>query len=280
MDRGIIMNQKQSCPNCDSSPARSVFTIRPGNRVLECTGCKLQFAEVYPEYEKADAEIYSYEYFRDAVEKNPRRERVFAELLVELESVLNGKGRLLDIGAGEGTLIKVANERGWEAEGTELSSVMIKYIREDLGFTIHQGILEDISLPAASFDAIVLNHVLEHVKNPKTTLEKVGELLRPDGLVRIEIPNLASLSSHLKSCQSKMRLKKNPWKHYSTDHHFWFFTPVSLTRTLETAGLSLVTMRAPARQWGKMNFIDRAKNNIYERTFWGGHLVAYARPHA
>jgi len=232
---------------------------------------------VYPEYEAADAEIYSYEYFRDAIGRKSQRESVFAKLLAELESVSNGKGRLLDVGAGEGTLLKVAAERGWEVEGTELSSAMVNRIRDDLGFTIHQGVLEDISLPAASFDAIVLNHVLEHTKSPRTTLEKIARLLRPNGVVRIEVPNIASLSSKLKTHQSLMGLKKDPWKHYSTGHHFWFFTPPTLAKTLEVAGLSPLTMTAPARQWGGNHLFDRVTNAIYRETLWGGQLIAYAR---
>lgn len=269
---------RQMCPNCEQDPVRPVFTIAAGNRVVECAGCKLQFAEVYPEYDNADAEIYDYGYFEEAIARNAPREKVFARLLDEIEGVLGGKGRLLDVGAGEGTLLKVAAERGWHAEGTELSSAMVAYVRDELGLTMHQGILEDMALPPTSFDAIVLNHVLEHVKNPGTTLVKIRELLKPSGVVRIEVPNLASLSSRVKNGQSRMHLKKDRWKHYSTDHHFWFFTPPSLARTVDAAGLSLITMRAPAKQWGEKGFFDRLTSAVYAKRLWGGHLAAYARP--
>ena len=271
------MNHKQTCPNCPGSPTRVVFNIRQGNRVVQCTQCKLQFAEAFPDCEKAAPEIYDYDYFKGAIKKQKQREDVFMELLSEVESMLNRKGRLLDVGAGEGTLLKIAAKQGWEAEGTEIASAMIRYVREDLRLTIHQGTLEEIKLSARSFDAIILNHVLEHVKDPRKTLEKVRDLLHADGVARIEVPNLASLSSRAKNFQSRLKLKKNPWKHYSTGHHFWFFTPRTLKKTLETAGLSPILLKAPAKQWGDKSLLDRFANIIFKKMPGGGHLVAYAR---
>lgn len=202
--------------------------------------------------------------------------RIFGQLIAEVESVIGRKGRLLDVGTGEGTLLLAAVEMGWEAEGTEIASVMVHHIREKFGLTVHQGVLEDLDLPPHSFDAIVMNHVLEHVRDPGITLKRVAELLSPGGVVRIEVPNLASLSNRGKNFQSRHGLKKNPWKHYSTDHHFWFFTPKTLRATLETAGLFPLAIRDPAKQWGEMNFLDGLTNILYRKTLWGGHLVAYA----
>jgi 2-polyprenyl-3-methyl-5-hydroxy-6-metoxy-1,4-benzoquinol methylase len=270
------MNPKQACPNCQDTPVRRIFQIGPGNAVVECTACRLQFAEAYPSFAQADSEIYDDRYFAETLEKRPLRRRVFYQLLVELESVAGRTGRLLDVGAGEGTLIQSALERGWEAEGTELSSAMVRHARDELGLTVHHGVLENITLPADTYDAIILNHVLEHVKNPRTTLQRVAELLHPRGVVRVEVPNLASFSSRLKKGQSRLKLKKNPWKHYATGHHFWYFTPATLKRTLEAAGLSVIVLSAPARQWGDKHPFIQLANRICRNTRWGGHIAAYA----
>ncbi|NIM65423.1 MAG: methyltransferase domain-containing protein [Candidatus Latescibacteria bacterium] len=271
------MSEKQTCVNCPGHPTRVVFITRQGRRVVQCRRCRLQFAEKYPDYEEAESAIYGQDYFRGSIDKLKQRKNVFSELLAEIELVLRRKGRLLDVGAGEGTLLKVAAKLGWGAEGTEIASAMIRYVRDELGLTVHKGILEEIELPESSFDAIVLNHVLEHVKNPRTTLEKVARLLSSSGVVRIEVPNLASLSSRAKNLQSLLNLKKDPWKHYSTGHHFWFFTPRTLKKTVETSGLSTVFMNAPAKQWGTKNPLHRFANAVCKRTLLGGHLIVYAR---
>ncbi len=270
------MKHKQKCPNCPDSPVRQVFIAPAGGKIVQCSRCGLQCAEDYPEIESADTEIYGSDYFRASLEEQERRMRIFDQLVAEVESEIGRKGRLLDVGCGEGTLLLAAVQRGWEAEGTEIASVMVHHMREKFGLTIHQGVLEDLDLPPHSFDAIIMNHVLEHVSDPRITLEKIAELLNPGGVVRIEVPNLASLSNRGKNFQSRFGLKKNPWKHYSPDHHFWFFTPRTLKVTLEKAGLSPLSISAPAKQWGEKSFVDGIANAMYRKTLWGGHLVAYA----
>jgi 2-polyprenyl-3-methyl-5-hydroxy-6-metoxy-1,4-benzoquinol methylase len=225
----------------------------------------------------ADSKIYSYDYFKGSIEKEQQREMIFSELISEVESMVRCKGRLLDIGAGEGMILKIAEENGWTVEGTEIASAMVRHMRDDLGLNVHHGVLEDITLPAHAYDAVILNHVLEHVKNPRSTLEKVAQLVKPSGVVRIEVPNLAGISSRGKNIQSRLRLKPNPWKHYSTGHHFWFFTPRTLRHTIETSGLELLMMSAPVKQWGRKSLLINIANAFYNRVLWGGHLVAYAR---
>ena len=157
-----MKQNKQTCPNCRSTPVHQVFALGSRVRVVACQDCRLQFAEQYPTYEDADTDIYSYDYFSPAIARNSERERIFGELVTEIESVLRGKGRLLDIGTGAGTLLRTAVGRGWEAVGTELSSAMVDHVRSHTDLTIHHGVIEDVPLSPGSFDAIVLNHVLEH----------------------------------------------------------------------------------------------------------------------
>lgn len=265
----------QRCPNCPGAPAREVFADA-GGRVLRCGSCGLEFAERYPDLEHEESGIYSAEYFARALAEEPRRAAIYDQLIAGIERRLGRTGRLLDVGAGEGQLVRAAIARGWQAEGTEISSAAVRFMRER-GLTAHAGELERLALPAASFDAAVLNHVLEHVRNPGATLAEVRRLLVPGGLARIEVPNLASLSSRAKNLQSRLGLKRDPWKHYSTGHHFWFFTPGTLARTIRTAGLESLALEAPARQWNTRGAGDAVANALYGVTRWGGHLVAWVR---
>lgn len=210
------------------------------------------------------------------IERTVQRKESFNRLINQLESILDMKGRLLDIGAGEGTLLQVALERGWEAEGTEISPAAIGYAQKKLPVKMYQGNLEEIPLEPCSYDAVVLNHVLEHVRNPKTTLEKVAELVRNNGVVRIEVPNIASFSCRLKNVQSRLKLKRNPWKHYGTGHHFWFFTPETLRNAVEVAGLFVIKMETPPAHRGT-ELHWRIFNNFYSRSLLGGALVVFAQ---
>jgi len=273
------MSEIQRRSRCCQAAVRRVFRIAPGNDVVECRTCGLQYAEVYPPVETTDEGIYDLEYFRPDFEIQEQRGHVFEALLSELEGVLGrGPGRLLDIGAGDGALMRAAISRGWTAEGTDISSAMVGQLRSESHLNVHLGVVEEIDLPERGFDAIVLNHVLEHVEDPVRTLATVRRLLTEDGVVRVEVPNLASLSSRVKNFQSRWKLKKNPWKHYSTQHHFWYFTPRTLASTFERAGLDIVDVRAPARQWGEPAPWMRLVSPVVDRMRLGGHLVVYGRP--
>jgi 2-polyprenyl-3-methyl-5-hydroxy-6-metoxy-1,4-benzoquinol methylase len=266
----------QKCPICTDASARSVFTD-PGAHVLECRSCGLRFSEHYPDAIVGDTATYGPEYFRKAIESWDERAAMFDALVAEVEGVLGHRGRLLDIGAAEGGLIKAAAGRGWQVEGTEIASSMVEFVGRELGFTMHLGELEALDLQGAHYDAVVMNHVLEHVREPVRALRIVKGLLAPDGVLRVEVPNVASLSARIKDAQSRLHLRRRPWGHYSTGHHYWFFTPRTLRRTLEAAGLRVIELRAPARQWAPLRPTDRVLNRVYRRWLLGGKLVAYAR---
>lgn len=268
--------KNQTCPNCPDVSVREVFTC-DGARIVQCLSCGLERAERYPDLNQEEVRIYPATYFERAVVEEAQRVVICHELLADLEARLGRKGRLLDVGAGDGQLVRTALARGWQAEGTDISSAAVEIVRQRYGLIVHHGEVERLGLPAAAFDAVVMSHVFEHVRDPGSTLAAVRELLVPGGLLRIEVPNLAGLSSRVKRLQSRFGLKRHPWKHYSTGHHFWFFTPRTLALTIASAGFECLMLRAPARQWGARGTGLRLINAVYQRLLWGGHLEAFAR---
>jgi len=65
------------------------------------------------------------------------------------------------------------------------------------GLNIFNGELNDAKFPSNFFDVIVMNHVLEHLFNPKETLQEVSRILKPDGLLIIGIPNIDSYAARV-----------------------------------------------------------------------------------
>ena len=276
---GTSMDPEQRCPNCVDHEVKSVFGLGAAH-VVRCSGCGLQFAATYPDLDAVGQEIYGPDYFARALREQDTRRHIFIRLLDDMESVLTRNEtprRLLDIGAGEGTLLAVATERGWHAEGIDVASDMVRHVRDTLGLPMQQGTLEQAMLTPCSFDAIVMNHVLEHVRDPGETLQRVASLLVPGGVLRIEVPNVGSLSSQLKNAQSRLGLKRHPWKHYSVEHHFWFFTPSTLRTTIVRSGLEVLRLATPARQWDASPLSRHLANPIYDHFGWGKHIAAYAR---
>ena len=94
-------------------------------------------------------------------------------------------------------------------------------------------------LRPASFDVIVLNHVLEHIEEPLGLLRSLGNLLGPQGKLFIEVPNVRSARARL-SHQIPSRKCGFDERYRAFPIHLWYFSPATLARLLRNAGLDLV----------------------------------------
>jgi 2-polyprenyl-3-methyl-5-hydroxy-6-metoxy-1,4-benzoquinol methylase len=140
-------------------------------------------------------------------------------------------GRVLEIGCGSGERIALLRERGWEVDGQEIDAVAAAVASERLGrgATIRVGPLETLALGAASYDAVVSNHVLEHVLDPAAVLREARRLLKPDGVLVAITPNVASLGH---------RVFGRDWFYLDPPRHLQVFTPRALARLACEAGFT------------------------------------------
>lgn len=152
--------------------------------------------------------------------------RIF-DLLMEKIVRFKPGGRLLDVGAGVGTLVAAAHARGYTACGVELSPWAARFASEDKGLDIFTGLLESAGFPNQGFDVVTINHVLEHLENPQATLQEIGRILAPDGLLVIGVPNIGSIMAGLKGAR---------WASLRPDEHIWHFTPATLRRLVQQSG--------------------------------------------
>ncbi len=102
------------------------------------------------------------------------------------------RGRLLDVGCWVGFLLDEAHRRGWSATGVEPSSYASRYARDRLGLDVRTSELSDAELEPASFDAVVLCDVLEHIPDPGLTLDEIAAVCRPDGVLYQALPDAGS----------------------------------------------------------------------------------------
>lgn len=133
--------------------------------------------------------------------------------------------RLLDVGAGRGRFVAAAQAAGYEASGIEPSP------RGALSATrVAPTAIEEAEIPARSVDVISLWHVLEHLAEPRSALERAGAWLRPGGVLLVGVPNLDSLQA---------RLGGACWYHLDVPRHRVHFTPRGLEALLASCGFSV-----------------------------------------
>ena len=101
------------------------------------------------------------------------------------------KGRMLDVGCGDGSVLKLAQELGWSAEGVDFDAQAVDAARRK-GLSVRLGGLAEQRYPDESFDLVLMSHVIEHVHDPLATLREIHRVLRAGGTLAVTTPNAGS----------------------------------------------------------------------------------------
>jgi len=100
-------------------------------------------------------------------------------------------GAVLDVGCGSGNFLRCMKEAGFSAFGIEPSESGSVYGRQAHGVDIYHGMIEDYLAVngCRRFDVVTLLNVLEHLTDPAGTLSQLGQVLAPDGVLAIVVPD-------------------------------------------------------------------------------------------
>lgn len=146
-------------------------------------------------------------------------------------------GRVLDVGCGEGARLDRLRSLGWQCVGVDFDEAAIAAGR-GRGLDLRTGTVEALAEPDASFDAVTLSHVIEHVPDPLSTLTACRRLLRRDGVLWIATPNAVSDGA---------RAWGAAWRGWEVPRHLQVFTGPSLAASVSRAGFGAVSWRTSAR---------------------------------
>jgi 2-polyprenyl-3-methyl-5-hydroxy-6-metoxy-1,4-benzoquinol methylase len=185
------------CYNCDSHKIISKFTIARFRHV-RCADCGLVYVSprikediLHDSYEE---DIYSEHYKLKLIPSmGYRREVLDKRKYDQISAYFQQPGSILDIGCGLGDLLSVFKDHGWSCLGVEFNKFAAGYARETFGLKIIDKSIFNFSPADEQFDCIMLWGVLEHFTRPKDVLNKVHQLLRPNGLLVLEVPSGDSL---------------------------------------------------------------------------------------
>lgn len=139
------------------------------------------------------------------------------------------QARLLDIGCGNGEFLYLVRRAGWQIAGVEPDNNARK-IAKDSGIAVRPS-LRDWEDAKDSFDFATASHVIEHVHDPRQFLCDIHDLLRPQGRLYIQTPNIDA-STH-------QRFGKY-WRGLEPPRHLVLFTRQSLVDALGKAGFRVL----------------------------------------
>src|SRR5262245_46330335 len=91
--------------------------------------------------------------------------------------------RFLDCGCGAGEYVTELAKHGWDSQGLEYLPEKVALARQRMPepWRVQKGDLQKLPFENDSFDAALLNEVLEHVPNDALALREVARVLRPNG---------------------------------------------------------------------------------------------------
>jgi 2-polyprenyl-6-hydroxyphenyl methylase / 3-demethylubiquinone-9 3-methyltransferase len=126
------------------------------------------------------------------MEPDPAFRRRAAWLLAQLEASLPRGARLLDMGCGQGFYLPLYARLGLVATGVEPDPAPRAEASRKaaaLGFSVVDAQGECLPFADASFEAVVMSEVLEHLPDPSLALAEAARVLVPGGLLLVTVPH-------------------------------------------------------------------------------------------
>lgn len=280
------------CPVCRSENPTFLFLgqdllhrlVPQSFSVFRCGRCHALFLDPYPSQKETEnfypKTYYSYqvaetEGFFDRLKRNiikshtesDFRMSLFDRVLVRflgnrfagLPLYRKKNGRFLDIGCGNGKNVKIVAQYGWDAYGIELDERAVANARSQ-GLRVEQSSLEAAAFPREHFDVIRIWHVFEHLTEPHGALEKIKNMLAPEGEILMALPNAESWAR---------RLFRSCWYNLDVPRHVVNYSPKTLFFLTQQHGLKITELRYASCGW----FIGSFSHFLRKRFGYQGDLI-------
>ena len=174
-------------------------------------------------------------------------QRATARAILERIEHQVAPGALLDLGCWVGFLLDEAGKRGWSVTGVEPSEFASAYARDRLGLDVRTEGLFDAELEPASYDAVFMGDVIEHLPAAGDALDRIAGLLAPDGVLALALPDAGSRLARA--------MGKRWWSVIPT--HVHYFTRASITALLVRHGYRVVSISTQPKTFTAGYYLGR-----------------------
>ena len=248
------------CPVCEDKTGQMAF-MKDSYRILHCPECGHSYTELVVGEEEI-GRIYSDDYFYGGKAGYPdytlekdiliRRGEYYARKVRKYMS----PGKLLDVGAAAGFILKGFENNGWKGTGIEPNSTMAEYGQKVMELDIRRGSLEALRAEE-NYDLILMIQVVAHLYDLNRALRKIHQSLKPGGMILIETWNRASYTA---------RFFGENWHEYSPPSTLHFFSTKSLDLLLKKHGFRHVRSGRPLKMVHSLHAKELLKHKM-EQTF-------------
>jgi len=187
-----------------------------------------EFARIYPaSYHALNFSEDRYGLVHDV------RSRLEARRLLRYCRGIPDDARILDVGCGDGfhlDLLKRFGQPGWTLEGVDVDARAVARA-SSRGVKVHHGGIEDLGLPAGSYDLVYTIQTIEHVARPDAMLAAIFRLLKHGGRLVVVTDNTDSVDFGW--------FKRSYWGGYHFPRHWNLFNRQALGRLARRAGFEV-----------------------------------------
>lgn len=240
MPRSTTSEPSFPCRLCGSLRLRLFYT--QGNedqyRFYRCADCRLvnyDLAGGLNQEKYADTRIAP----RDDAHPGNRGATLTFRAVLRL---LPPPARLLDLGCGNGRLLHLAREAGYEVRGLELSPSLAAWTYAELGIEIVAGDFLTVD-PGGTHDIVILRHVLEHLPDPRRAMTRLHGLLRDGGHAVLEFPNIDGIGPAWKRWLRRTGLHRRRYPAAYVPGHCHEYARDSFEALLARTGFRLISWR-------------------------------------
>lgn len=244
----ILCGSKNTVPGVRSFD----YLTREKFAVSRCLACSIQMTLPPVAPERIGAYYNGLYYGR----RKAFTERIFNQSHFKFLTKLCEKEcrKILDVGCGNGSFVAYSHARGYDARGTEIAPA--DHIMPDVLPRICRKAFPACGFPDTCFDVVVMWHSLEHFLDPVSYLKEAYRVLKPDGLLMAEVPNIDSWQA---------RISGGNWFHLDVPRHVFHFSPVSLEHYLEKTGFEVRVISHFSPIYGFFGFLQSFLNMISKR---------------
>ena len=267
------------CNICNSNDYIELFP--PGkaqmHRIVKCKVCNLIYAN--PQTNNVGGVEKKYKSNSEDTDKvlkafNPDNHQYLKKQVLQLKnysSIIDfvendKKGIFLEVGSYAGIFLNEARKRGWDVIGIEPLEIPADYSEKKLGIKVIRKYFEEADIQDQSIDVVVACHVIEHVPNPASFVQKAHLLLRLGGKLVLETPTYDSFM---------FRILKHRERSVRCNGHIYFFTKETLRKLVENNGFKVLKHENVGRTLtlerlfynfgvitGKKDFFNRISNKL------------------
>jgi 2-polyprenyl-3-methyl-5-hydroxy-6-metoxy-1,4-benzoquinol methylase len=148
---------------------------------------------------------------------------------------------MLDVGCGAGDLLLAMQKLGWDVHGVDLSPLAVGAASKRVGPSrATVGTLETLDHSVNEFDLVTMIHSLEHVPNPRATLQEAHRRLAVNGVLKVAVPDVSGFEA---------RLFGRYWLGLDVPRHLCDFSMRTLAKLLHESGFTVESWRPQYFPW-------------------------------